>query len=83
MVFNKSKKQEESDIELVLLKEVNSNYLLGIIEELLKSNNIPYITRDNGPGDYMRIYAGGSIYGTKIFVEKTELERAREIIAGI
>ncbi len=80
MFFKKGNSKE--DIELVNLKTTNSNYELSIIESILKDNSIPYILHDYESGAYMRIYAGTSLYGTDIMVNKSDFERAIELIQG-
>ncbi len=80
MFFKKG--NSKKDIELVNLKTTNNNYELSIIESILKDNSIPYILHDYESGAYMRIYAGTSLYGTDIMVNKSDFERAIELIQG-
>jgi len=80
MFFKKG--NSKKDIELVNLKTTNNNYELSIIESILKDNSIPYILHDYESGAYMRLYAGPSLYGTDIMVNKSDFERAIELIQG-
>jgi len=76
------KKDELDEIELVLLKNVNNNFELGLIKSILEDNHIPYIIKDSGTGGYMRIISGDSLYETEVLVEKSTFEKANSIIAG-
>ncbi|NLY85411.1 MAG: DUF2007 domain-containing protein [Tissierellia bacterium] len=75
--------QENKDIQLRLLKTVDTNFELDLITNLLKENDIPYILKDHGTGGYMRIISGSSIYGTDILVEELFFEKAKEILNSI
>lgn len=73
-------KEQSDDLELVLLKTINNEFELNLIKGLLDENEIPYIVKDYGVGGYMRIIAGTSFYRTDILVEKSQLEKAKDII---
>ncbi len=73
-------KEKWDDLELVLLKTINNEYELNLIKSLLDEHEIPYIVKDYGIGGYMRIIAGTSFYRTDILVEKSQLEKAKDII---
>lgn len=79
----KKRKDNKSEIELVLLHSTNDEFELLIIKGLLEENNIPYIIKDNGAGAYMRLYTGGSIFGTDILIEKSQVEEASRILEDI
>jgi len=68
------------DIELVLLKTINSEYELNLIKGLLNEHKIPYIIKDYGSGGYMRIIGGTSLYKTDILVEKSMLDVAKSLL---
>lgn len=71
----------ELSIELVLLKSVSNDVELNMLKGLLEQNEIPYIVREHGIGGYMRIITGsGSLYGTDILVEKSQLEQALSLL---
>lgn len=74
------KKQKKKNEEPVLLTTVSSNYQLGLIKSILEENHIPCLMQDRGSGGYMRVYAGGSIFGTDIYVAPDNLEMAKELI---
>jgi hypothetical protein len=71
---------QPDDIELVLLKTTSNNQELDLIKNLLDENSIPYILKDHGPGGYMRIITGSSLYGTDVLVENMEFEEAKTIL---
>lgn len=75
-----NKKSQKDDIEMISLKTVYNSVELNFIENLLDENNIPYILQDRGSGGYMRIYSGFSVYGTDVLVEKSMLEKAKDIV---
>lgn len=57
------KRQNQTDKEPVLLTTVSSNYQLGLVQSILEEHNIPCLAQDRASGGYMRVYAGGSIFG--------------------
>lgn len=65
----------------LLITAVNE-FELGAITNILTQNDIPFITKDNGTGGYMRIYSGSSIYGTDIQVREDCLDKAMDLIAN-
>lgn len=85
-MFKRKKNREENlqtRIELVLLHSTNNEVELQVLKSLLDDNNIPYVIKDQGPGSYMRILTGGSVYGTEIYIEKSQLEEALRIIGEL
>lgn len=76
-----SRKEKSGDkIELVLLRSTNDNYQINLIKGLLEDANIPYIIKERGSGGYMKIIGGISVFGTDIYVDKTTVEKAEEIL---
>lgn len=74
------KKQNKTDKEPVLLTTVSSNYQLGLVQSILEEHHIPCLAQDRASGGYMRVYAGGSIFGADIYVAPENLEEARELL---
>ncbi|MBU5427601.1 DUF2007 domain-containing protein [Tissierella pigra] len=72
--------KNKDDLEIVLLRSTNNNYELDLIKSLLEENNIPYIIREPGIGQHMRIIGGLPLYGTDILVEKSSFEKANNIL---
>lgn len=54
-----------------------------MVLEALKDNNIPSYKKDLGVGNYKRITAGYSIYGSEIYVDEDSLDEANDIIVQI
>ncbi|MDO4273140.1 MAG: DUF2007 domain-containing protein [Eubacteriales bacterium] len=74
-----SKKDKDKN-EPVLLITVDSNYQLGLVRSILEENKIPCLAQDRASGGYMRVYAGGSIFGTDIYVAPENEDKARELL---
>lgn len=81
-MFDREKKTK-SEFELEVLITVSGPYEQGVIQGLLETSQIPFVVKDKGAGNYMKIYTGSSFFGTDILVAKSDLERAKEVIAGI
>lgn len=73
----------DGKLELVTLIESDNEFELGVVTAILDDNGIPYIIKNKGSGGYMRIVTGSSPFGTSIVVEKSMLERARELIIPV
>ncbi len=54
-----------------------------MLMEILRNNNIPCFKKGIGAGGYMDIYAGNSIFGEDIYVDRQDADRAREILEGV
>lgn len=76
-------KNHDQDLELMNLISVTGNYELAVIEGILDDNDIPFVLNDRGSGGAMRLYFGGSIFGSDILVAKRDYEKAKELIEGI
>ena len=74
-------KKEKDANEPVFLLTVDSSYQLGMVENILSGHGIPCLAQDRATGGYMRIYAGGSIFGTDIYVSPDNLEKAKELLS--
>ena len=71
----------EKPLETALLREAVDDVQLSFIKDVLEESGIHILTRDRENGDYMRILAGTSIFGRDVYVEKSLLPRAQEILA--
>ena len=69
--------------EVELLITVYDVAVLGIVRGLLEDENIPYLVRERGTGNVMKIVTGFSIYGTDVFVPAAALETAKALVAGL
>lgn len=87
MFFWNKNKDKTSDInkepEFVLLKTVNNDYELVVVKGILDNNKIPYLVNDTSMGGYMRIRTGIMLESADIVVNKSDLNRAKELIEGI
>lgn len=63
-----------------LLVTVNDNVALSVLRSILDGESIPYLIRERGSGSSVKIIAGYSMFGTDVFVPKSALERAREVL---
>lgn len=73
-------KKEKDPNEPAFLLTVDSSYQLGLVENILEGHGIPCLAQDRATGGYMRVYAGGSIFGTDIYVAPENLDKARELL---
>lgn len=71
------------ELHLVPLMSLTSEFELGMVREILRDNRIPFIIKDDGPGQYMRLFAGRSIYNTEVLVDEPYLEKAKELVIGV
>ena len=66
--------------ELELLVTVNDRIYQSIVESVLTDNEIPFLSKERGSGSAVKVITGFSLFGTDIFVLKTDLERATELL---
>ena len=66
--------------DLELLTTVNDQVYQSIIESVLKDNDIPFLTKEKGSGSAVKVIMGFSLFGADIFVLKSDIERARELL---
>ncbi|HZK33044.1 MAG TPA: DUF2007 domain-containing protein [Tissierellaceae bacterium] len=78
---NDNKQDREKEVELVVLKFINTEYELNLTKAVLEDNEIPYVIKDQGMGGYMRIIGGrSSMYKTEILVEESTYPKAKAIL---
>ncbi len=68
------------DENLELLTTVYDNVELSVLRSILEGENIPYMIRERGSGSSVRIITGFSMFGTDIFVPKTIVGEAKELL---
>ncbi|MBE6590102.1 MAG: DUF2007 domain-containing protein [Ruminococcaceae bacterium] len=56
--------------------DVEKNLLCGILEE----EEIPYLLKDRGSGEVVRILSGYSVFGSDIYVPAPLFEKASELL---
>lgn len=77
----KKKNKEQNGIQVSPLITVNNRCDLGIIEDLLKKADIPYIIKErNLGGGYLMIETGSIMSDMDVYVEAGSLEKAKEAI---
>ena len=75
--LDKVGKHDEDTVLLTTVHDdVEKNLLCGILEE----EEIPFLVKDRGSGEVMRIISGFSMFGSDIFVPTALLERAEELL---
>jgi hypothetical protein len=67
--------------DLVLLTTVYDPSALMIVESILKDAEIPFLAKERGTGNSMKIIAGFSVFGTDLYVLREHLETAEALIA--
>ncbi len=66
--------------DLVLLTTVYDRSALPIIQSILDDAEIPYLAKERGTGNSMKIIAGFSVFGTDLYVRPEQLELAAALI---
>lgn len=78
---NDNNQDREKEVELVVLKFINTEYELNLTKAVLEDNEIPYVIKDQGMGGYMRILGGlSSMYKTEVLVEESTYPKAKAIL---
>ncbi len=73
---NVSRQGENVSLLTTVHDDVEKNLLCGILEE----EKIPYLLKDRGSGEAVRILSGFSVFGSDIFVPAELLEKAQELL---
>ena len=74
-LFRRKKENEKPVLAAVIRNPVIS----GIYEDLLRTNQIPYLIRQEGAGGYVKILLGGGIVPDCFYVAPGDLAKAREL----
>ncbi len=53
---------------------------MQMVVNLLTDSGISCVKKDEGSGEYMRLYMGTSFYAKEIYVDRQDYEKAKEII---
>lgn len=69
--------------QFVLLCEPENDRQRDLLLGMLKAENIPAFSRDNGAGAYVRIVTGGSVFGSKVFVPISCQAQAHRLWASV
>ncbi|MGR6835825.1 hypothetical protein [Syntrophomonas erecta] len=73
---------EKKPVEWKRLLNVHDNDQSQVIESLLASENIPVLRKEQGTGNYLRIYMGSSLTGVDIYVPDSCYQQALELLTG-
>lgn len=65
---------------VTLLTSVPNEIEAGMIETLLKEEEIPVIRKQRGAGQYLEIYMAMSTYGIDLYVADEHLEMAKALV---
>lgn len=75
--LDKASKADEGVVLLTTVHdEVEKNLLCGILEE----EEIPFLVKDRGSGEAVRILTGFSMFGCDIYVPEELFEKASELL---
>lgn len=69
-----------NDEEFALLITVYNQEELAVIRSLLESADIPYMYKERGSGSAVNIIMGYTFFGTDIYVPKSAVDEASELI---
>lgn len=77
-----NKETKYKDIKEVLLYTSTDDFNIGMVENLLKNNNIPSIKRYRGAGSYTNIYMGLSSVsgGIDLYIDREDYKKALELL---
>ncbi len=66
--------------ELDLLTTVYDPSALIVVQSILDDAEIPYLAKERGSGNSMKIIAGFSVFGTDLYVRREQLELAQALL---
>ena len=67
--------------EPVYLTTITDERELELFTQLLHASKIPFFTKDQELGDYMRIYMGFSVFGQDVYVRQRDLAICSHLLA--
>ncbi len=76
-------RKNADNINIIKLRSISNEMVLGMIKAILSDNNIPYIVKDYGSGGHMRIITGASPFNTDIMVSEADFEEANNLLESI
>ena len=69
--------------DLSLLRTLYDDVSVNMAKDVLQSEEIPFLAKDRGTGNVMRVITGFSIYGVDFFVRPEDLEQASELMEAL
>jgi hypothetical protein len=67
-------------INTVLLVSVSDDIQCKLIENMLLECDIPCYIKYEGCGTYLKVYMGNTVFGINIYVDESNLDKAKEIV---
>ena len=77
--WGRKNKQQEKTVTPVLVAVIENTTESEIFQDILSENNIPFICRQDGAGAYLKVLAGGLLVADSIYVEESNLQKAKEL----
>ena len=78
MLFFKRKNKVKNKTT-VLVAAITDTVACEIYKEILRTNNIPFVAKQEGAGGYIKIVTGGLLVTDKIYVNLEDAERAKQL----
>ena len=78
-LFCRKRERQEKTVTPVLVAVIENTTESEIFQDILRENNIPFICRQEGAGAYLKVLAGGLLVADSIYVEESNLQRAKEL----
>lgn len=76
-----TEKPKKSPLEnACYLTTANSLEELSVLESILRSADIRYLTKERGAGEVAKIVVGQNLFGTDIYVDKEQKELAEALL---
>ena len=69
--------------DLKLLVTAYSQPELLVITSMLQDAEIPYLLRERGAGNYLKVLAGFSVFGTDVYVHRDDFDTAGELLTAL
>ncbi|WP_353422979.1 putative signal transducing protein [Christensenella massiliensis] len=69
----------DSVMQPVFLTSASTSAESAMLSDLLKQNGISVLVREKEAGNYLKLYAGYSVYGEDIYVDRADYAAASEI----
>lgn len=71
---------KDKQTEPVKLTTINTQFESDMLLAILEDNGIPAYRQHQGSGGYMAIYMGYSVFGSDIYVNAADYEKAKELL---
>ena len=78
-MFFFKKKNKSDDKSTVLVAAITDTVASEIYKDILKTNNIPFVAKQEGAGGYIKIVTGGLLVTDKFYVDLKNAEMAKQL----